>query len=763
VSSKPWPRLLPGEPTAARRLRFAVVCMFTLCSLALGTMAVLLCLRGEAALAGWCLLACVGLDGIDGALARRLGVSSPFGAQLDSVADMGSFGVATAVVGYTYLTGQVATVPAAVVCVLVVSCAAIRLARFNVAAHDDADFHGLPTAMVAAVVGLTVLIDPPIAAAVELAGLFALALAMVSGLPYPSMRRLVQLPLWLWTLVLSAAAVQPRFMFPVAAIAYLCSGPVIWARRHHRSRDAVLAAALVLLLGGLPLGVTGARAAGPNPVVLIHGLNSESRKWAPYVGADGFLATIGRQGFAVGDGQAPGVINAGNELEALKTTNTIAENAAQLRTYIAGVKEITGAGRVDIVAHSMGGLIARYYIDRLMPERDVDRLIMLGTPNGGSSCAALPARLGVSSPATNELRPEYVREIFNKQINDRKGTAFYALAGDALNQSLASPCAGTPSDLVVGVDSVEAVGITARRLPLLHNDLKENRQVFDEFVAPALTSKISAATTESGTAAPAGELRQTVALAAGHVKAGDAVEQTLNIDDVAVATFAIYDPTRSLAVSVRGASGDTIDLTAADNGLIRIDDPETLLYLGYGFTNPSPGPWRVTLRATGSTPASGADFAVSAQVEGGARLDAEISELVPAVGEDVDLSAAFEQTGIPVVVRTATVLIQAPDGRRETVTLSGGDIEAAGTWRPAQPGLHSIDVVVTGMTADERPVERTGFLAAEVREPEPDRSLLSVVLVAAAVVVALVLAGIVYLIVRTLRKARRRRGEGTEQ
>jgi len=51
---------------------------------------------------------------------------------------------------------------------------------------------------------------------------------------------------------------------------------------------------------------------------------------------------------------------------------------------------------------------------------------------------------------------------------------------------------------------------------------------------------------------------------------------TLNIDQVAVASFALYDPTRSLTVTVRGASGNVIALDAARNGLIEVDDPATL-------------------------------------------------------------------------------------------------------------------------------------------------------------------------------------------
>ena len=136
---------------------------------------------------------------------------------------------------------------------------------------------------------------------------------------------------------------------------------------------AVLAVATtVATTGVLPTTVfaypsepTYAGPTGP-PVVLVHGLNSNARVWDDYTGERGFLASIGRRGFAVGDGQAPGVLDMGDWVTPTARTNTIAENAAILGHYIDGVRARTGAEYVDIVAHSMGGLVARYYIDHLM-------------------------------------------------------------------------------------------------------------------------------------------------------------------------------------------------------------------------------------------------------------------------------------------------------------------------------------------------------------------------------------------------------------
>jgi len=59
--------------------------------------------------------------------------------------------------------------------------------------------------------------------------------------------------------------------------------------------------------------------------------------------------------------------------------------AGLLKDKIDYVKQITGSSKVDIVAHSMGGLVARAYVELLDYENDIDQLIFLGTPHNGST------------------------------------------------------------------------------------------------------------------------------------------------------------------------------------------------------------------------------------------------------------------------------------------------------------------------------------------------------------------------------------------
>lgn len=228
--------LLPGERTIARRIRFALVNACTISSLLLGLSAIFIAVNhGDVRIAATLLIACVIFDGLDGFLARRLGVASPFGAQMDSLADMCSFGLAAPVVVYAWLNDSA---PAAVLmpaCALVAACAAIRLARFNVSPKDGRFFCGVPTTMCAAVLALATLIAPEMPPVLRVAGVAVLGLAMVSSFPYAKLARLVKLPPWLYVLPVVGALVDFRLTFVAVVLAYLVSGPVLWLRQRRHA------------------------------------------------------------------------------------------------------------------------------------------------------------------------------------------------------------------------------------------------------------------------------------------------------------------------------------------------------------------------------------------------------------------------------------------------------------------------------------------------------------------------------------------------
>jgi triacylglycerol esterase/lipase EstA (alpha/beta hydrolase family) len=62
-------------------------------------------------------------------------------------------------------------------------------------------------------------------------------------------------------------------------------------------------------------------------------------------------------------------------------------NAQRLKTLVDSVRARTGAAKVDLVAHSMGGLVSRDYVKTLGGSSSVDSVIMMGTPNYGTAVA----------------------------------------------------------------------------------------------------------------------------------------------------------------------------------------------------------------------------------------------------------------------------------------------------------------------------------------------------------------------------------------
>lgn len=496
----------------------------------------------------------------------------------------------------------------------------------------------------------------------------------------------------------------------------------------------------------------------PRPVVFVHGFSSNWQAWSNYIGPQGYLAQIGIPGFAVGDGQAPGAMNTGNFLEPTGQTNSIAQNAQIVGEYIDKVKELTAAQRVDLVAHSMGGLISRYYIDRVMPEGEAAQLIMLGSPMLGMECANLPASLGFYLPATLEIQPVYVQNIFNPQINHRRGVVFHALAGDLISDAIQSPCTPVPTDLAVSLQSVGGIPLDLAKMPVLHTELNSSEQVFREYLLPLLQTPPGGFPAQSDPAtAPASlEALQFTQVFTGHLAQGETKALTIPIEpNVSVASFALFDSSRSLQVEVHGASGKQITLDPVANGLIEVDDPQSMIYLGYGFNNPKPGAWKVTLLTNEQTPASGADYALTAVFQGGATLLASTSTLLPKMGESVQVNAGLALAGSALPIQTATVLVRSPGGETETLdlqTMQGSQAWQI-SWQPRQAGLYGLEVRVSATTPDGFPLERTAFLVVEA-QPGSELTTRSALLLLGLGGLLLVLIVLMLIILRRRKRAR---------
>jgi hypothetical protein len=271
---------------------------------------------------------------------------------------------------------------------------------------------------------------------------------------------------------------------------------------------------------------------------------------------------------------------------------------------------------------------------------------------------------------------------------------------------------------VVTLDSARAIPMPVEEIPLLHTELNTSREVFDGFVTRMLKTPPGefeiAADPPPGSKAPASQ--QFSMVYTGHLNPGETRDVIINIDpNVTVANFALFDTSRSLNILVTGASGQQLALDPIENGIIRIDDPSTMIYLGYGFKQPRPGRWIVTLQTSATTPASGGDYAIAAQFHGGALLQTAQDVTTPRVNETVTITGLLTAEGAAVPLTSADAIVHQPDGSVETLTMAVNGNQAELKARPRMSGIYGIEVNVLAQTGTGNIIDRAAFLTLDVQ------------------------------------------------
>lgn len=128
-------------------------------------------------------------------------------------------------------------------------------------------------------------------------------------------------------------------------------------------------------------------AARPNPVLVLHGLGGTAANVASQLTR--LTATLRTAGYCTLQlmyGNAKGTQGAG----------PVSTSARQLAAYVDAVKSKTGASKVNIVAHSTGGLVANYYAKVLKGAGNLNKVVGLAPVTHGTDAAAMGAQLGSS-------------------------------------------------------------------------------------------------------------------------------------------------------------------------------------------------------------------------------------------------------------------------------------------------------------------------------------------------------------------------------
>lgn len=358
----------------------------------------------------------------------------------------------------------------------------------------------------------------------------------------------------------------------------------------------------------------------PYPVVLIHGWTvagddtletSEFKFLKSYADRDGIPMYYAR-------GVSP--------------KNTLYQNAQVIRDEIARVKKETGADKVNIIAFSMGGMNTRAYLETSLYADDVNRAIILGTPQAGvdiwKPILFQQILQKPNEPSTIELSPEYAQQVVNATRSPNPKVPYDLLIGDARQQAGLDFLDNMPaSDALISVDSAFALGApNVRRhvnadlhdwnpqaVPLELTGYLYPRDTWERYLRNALRNNDNAPmgyeTLPSLVGRGAGgEVRQGnhTPVVTEKISAGETMTRTVLIDENKAARFIAYYPGGKIDFSLVAPDGkkyEPNDLPRDEDGVLSLST-DIANFSGYAVKNAQPGEWQMVLKRTdnGSEP-----------------------------------------------------------------------------------------------------------------------------------------------------------------
>jgi pimeloyl-ACP methyl ester carboxylesterase len=326
-------------------------------------------------------------------------------------------------------------------------------------------------------------------------------------------------------------------------------------------------------------------------------------------------------------------------------------NAQILAIEIETIKEKRGwtNTRIDLVAHSQGGLDARAYLHTLgdKAKDQVRSLTMIATPNHGTVLAYLAG--------VRYLTPRWV-EAFNKGTPRTPGVTYYTVAGSKVGP-LSWLLRGEDDGIVpvssVHLDYANVLGCSpdTSTCPYEHNELVTRREVYD-----TIKNQMDPDFAEEPNSLAF------VAIRDDNVLIGQPVSETVVVDAVKEVAFVIASPT-SLGFTLQSPTGEHIT-PQTQNARVSYYSGEGLglLAQSYVVRQPATGAWMAHV----SGGAELQHFTLLVSAENTFALDGSTDEYFNHVGEEVRLRATLD---VDATIASMWADITDPNGSREIVDL----------------------------------------------------------------------------------------------
>ena len=421
------------------------------------------------------------------------------------------------------------------------------------------------------------------------------------------------------------------------------------------------------------------------PVVMAHGILSDGGAWD-------------KSSFSwVNKLNSLGIPNS-NRLN-MGNLDSIQSNAIKIAGEVANARRRWGVDKVDLVCHSKGGLDARHYVEN---HDTVERVIQIGTPNGGTRLAdvgqgiavyfgGIPAFLIAAfvGPAGYQLTRPYMG-IYNATHGPNPKVKYTAISGDYdpdcffLNifcrpvDRLLLLISGKPGDTIVPLSSVHALSYTEKRRfsskggngEAKHTQLNGSLGVYNSVRdrVEVFGTKMLAQEEE--------EIPEIVrtATAAATIRQGEVQRQTIPVDQATPTYFSLMYPSGNLDMALISPSGQRFD-AASVVGRTDVSHDESNIEGGvmevYNFSAPETGMWTVEVSAPSVTEASGqVAYAANAWLENPAITFAGAVERQSVhSGEPLRILGTVKNGSAPLTGASVLARVALPDNTRSDVSL----------------------------------------------------------------------------------------------
>jgi pimeloyl-ACP methyl ester carboxylesterase len=390
------------------------------------------------------------------------------------------------------------------------------------------------------------------------------------------------------------------------------------------------------------------------------------------------------------------------------TSEPIRRYAESLKGEIDQIRRNEGVDKVDIVAHSMGGLVARRYIESGGGEGYVRKLIMLETPNRGCLFPGVSGLLAqaVATCILAGADPQ-VETWMNRVsalvdripfINDEAKATLKLIkyAGYVSSnlarviaisewQSYVDILAGMPSVSsntlqnvhyanIIGwlgrIHSIHGIftldGVETADLPNWanwHASLPKIQEVIDK-VKFILNDDPGPVLGEEGNDEPG---IQSVTSISNTIFQGEMVTHRIPISNASLADFVLVWSEGSLNLTLVSPNGTLIDPSYVNPSVAYYGD-SLLTIQGYAIENPVAGVWNVSVLGA-NVPVQGAEYALSTYVDTSTVLSLELSKNLFEPNEAFSIRANLTFCNQPIIEASLNVTIQKPDNLTESIAL----------------------------------------------------------------------------------------------